>query len=68
MKLGVADQPDGLAQEILFGAVKIEVDEAFDPEFLLDLVFGKCGEANAYYKPNDKQITICAELASLFLE
>jgi hypothetical protein len=30
------------------------------------LVFGNCGEANAYYDPSDQRIVICTELAGLF--
>jgi hypothetical protein len=69
--LHVADEPKGAAQKILFDAVQIEIDilnQAFSPEFELDLVFGRCGEANAYYDPNVQEITICAELAQLFTE
>lgn len=69
--LRVADQPSDAAQDILFDAVKVEVgilNEVFSPDFELELVFGQCGEANAYYDPNTQQITICAELAQLFTE
>ena len=69
--LTIADQPNTPAEEILLDAVKVEVgilNDVFAPDFVLDLVFGQCGEANAYYDPNVQQITICAELAQLFTE
>ena len=71
MQLHIVDAPAGAAQKILLDAVTIEIgilNEVFDPGFALDLLFGECGEANAFYDPNEQQIVICAELAQLFTE
>lgn len=69
LKLSVANKPAGHAEEILLDAVMIEVEilnEMLSPGQSLDLVFGNCGEANAFYDPDKRRIVICAELAGLF--
>jgi hypothetical protein len=71
LTLRVADRPKGQAEAVVFDAVETEVkilNDLLNPEFDLDLIFGSCGEANAYYDPENKSITICSELAVLFTE
>ncbi|MEJ6501865.1 MAG: DUF4344 domain-containing metallopeptidase [Rhodobacterales bacterium] len=69
LHLSVANKPSSEAEDVLLDAVTIEVgilNEVLDPGQSLDLVFGNCGEANAYYDPSDQRIVICTELAGLF--
>jgi len=71
MRFVVKSVPKGAAEEILLDAVRNEADllsSVFSLEATLTITFERCGEANAYYDPEDTQITICAELAELFTE
>ncbi len=71
LTLHVVDQPRNEAQQAVLSALSVEVDilnDSLSPAFALDVLFGQCGEANAYYDPDSAQITICAELAELFTE
>jgi len=69
--LTIADAPKDRAQEVLLDAVRTEIgilNQVLDPGQSLDLVFGNCGEPNAFYSADDGQIVICAELAGLFVD
>lgn len=44
------------------------LNEMLDTGLDLEITFARCDEANAWYEPGAKRITICAELAVLFTE
>ncbi|MBZ0128667.1 MAG: DUF4344 domain-containing metallopeptidase [Rhodobacteraceae bacterium] len=65
---GSADSP---GEQIVLETLREEaaiLNELLDPGLDLDITFDRCDEANAWYEPGAKRITICAELAELFLE
>lgn len=71
LRLRVASNPKTDAEAVVFDALEEEVEilnSLLNPAFDLDIIFGSCGEANAYYDPNVQSITICSELAVLFTE
>lgn len=71
LSFNVSEKPSNPEQEIVLDAMRIEAEalgELFDPGTDLQMTFEFCGEANAFYDPNRKEIVICAELAELFVE
>ncbi len=69
LKLSIADQPRGAAEAAVMDAVANEVkllNDVFAADKPLEVVFGQCGEANAFYNSEDSQMIICAELGEMF--
>lgn len=71
ISLSVLKKPRTEAEAMVLDAVITEVEilnDFFDAGIPLGLSFDRCGQANAFYDPNTQHVTICAELAELFLE
>lgn len=71
LTLDVVSDPQSDAEAIVLDALSVEVgvlNEFLTPPFDMTVRFEHCGEANAYYDPATGNVTICAELGSLFTE
>ena len=69
LRLRVIEAPVAPGQRVLLRALRDElraVNRKFDPGFRLIVTFARCGEANAYYDPEEGTVTFCAELVRLF--
>jgi hypothetical protein len=61
----VSMQEEFKTTKLLEGAIS-ELNQTIDLPQDIPVTFQECGQANAFYSPTDKQITICFELADLF--
>ncbi len=63
------DRPRNDGERVVLATAKAEaaaLNARFRADKPLDMVFGQCGEANAYYDEDEQRVIICAELAELF--